>query len=426
MKRTLAVAVVAWVVAGGGIYAEPPKPAEHSFGTLPPANVPAPAFVPSPSEWHGGDCLPCPEEAACGPCGRIWAEADYLLWWMRGASLPPLVTTSPPGTPRSQAGVLGAPGTAVLFGGSDVNDELRSGARFTLGAWLDSCQRFGLEVGAFGLEKKGEDFNAFSSGSPILARPFLDATTGQPASELVAFPGLLSGSVAASASTNLVGADALLRANLCCDCNSRLDLVGGYRYLRLADHLAIRENLVTTAPLSPDFIVPGTSFALTDRFDTRNEFHGFDVGLRGEVCRGDWVLRGRADVAVGNNHEVVDVNGATTISVPGAPPPVTHLGGLLALSSNIGQRSKDRTVVIPQFGVQVGYQLTSHLRVYAGFTFLYWSEVVRAGDQIDLAVNPNLLPPVTPPVSGPLRPAPRFENTSFWAQGFDLGLEFRF
>src|SRR5262245_62715161 len=98
MKRTLVVAVVAWVVAGGGIYAEPPaKPAGQSFGTLPPACSPAPAQVPSAPEWYGGDCLPCPEgEAVCGPCGRIWAEADYLLWWMKGASLPPLVTTSPP------------------------------------------------------------------------------------------------------------------------------------------------------------------------------------------------------------------------------------------------------------------------------------------------------------------------------------------
>ena len=112
--------------------------------------------------------------------------------------------------------------------------------------------------------------------------------------------------------------------------------------------------------------------------------------------------------------------------MPGAPPPVTNVGGLLALPSTIGSRSRDRVAVIPVFGAQLGYQLTSHLRAYAGYTFLYWGEVVRAGDQVDLAVNPNLLPPATQPVSGPLRPAPRFENTSFWAQGIDLGLELRF
>ena len=244
---------------------------------------------------------------------------------------------------------------------------------------------------------------------------------------MVAFPGLLSGNISASASsTGLVGADALLRCNLCCGCDYRLDVVGGYRFLRLADHLGVREDLVSTSPSSPSFIVPGTAISVTDQFDTRNEFHGGDVGLRGELRRGAWVLRGLADVAVGDNHQVVDVSGATTVSVPGAPPPVTNVGGLLALPSNIGSRSRDRVAVIPEFGAQLGCQLTSHLRAYAGYTFIYWGEVVRAGDQVDLAVNPNLLPPATQPVVGPLRPAPRFENTSFWAQGIDLGLELRF
>src|SRR5882724_3485002 len=36
-------------------------------------------------------------EAPRGP--RVWGSAEYLLWWVRGQNLPPLVTTSPPGTP---------------------------------------------------------------------------------------------------------------------------------------------------------------------------------------------------------------------------------------------------------------------------------------------------------------------------------------
>src|SRR5262249_22126476 len=85
-------------------------------------------------------------------------------------------------------------------------------------------------------------------------------------------------------------------------------------------------------------------------------------------------------------------------------PPVTNLGGLLALQSTIGRQSRDRGAVIPEFGVQVGYQLTRHLRAYAGYTLIYWGEVARAGDQIDLTVNPNLLPPATPPGTGPFGP----------------------
>jgi hypothetical protein len=351
---------------------------------------------------------------------------EYLYWWMRGAALPPLFTTSPPGTPQAAAGVLGLPTTSVLFGGSRVNDDGRSGVRFALGYWLDDCQSLGLEVGAFFLESKGTSFGARSGGSPILARPFFDAAANGPAAELIAFPGLLAGTAEASASsTGLLGADALLRARLCCGCNYRLDVTGGYRFLRLADHLNVNEALVSTNPANPSFVPVGTTITEGDRFDTSNEFHGFDVGLRGEVRRGPWVLGGSARVAVGDNHQVVDVAGATRVAVPGAAP-VTNVGGLLALSSNIGHRERDRAEVIPEFGVKVGYQVTPQLRAFAGYTFLYWNEVVRAGNQVDQAVNPALLPPVTPPVAGPLRPAPRFENSSFWTQGVSLGLEFNF
>ena len=54
--------------------------------------------------------------------GGFWIGAEYLLWSAKGDKLPPLVTTSPAGTPAPLAGVLGAPGTSVLFGDESVND----------------------------------------------------------------------------------------------------------------------------------------------------------------------------------------------------------------------------------------------------------------------------------------------------------------
>jgi Putative beta barrel porin-7 (BBP7) len=44
---------------------------------------------------------------------------------MSGARVPPLLTVSPPGTPRANAGVLGAPGTTGVFGGDQLNQDLR-------------------------------------------------------------------------------------------------------------------------------------------------------------------------------------------------------------------------------------------------------------------------------------------------------------
>lgn len=369
-------------------------------------------------------------EAESGPLVGLWADAECLLWWMRGAALPPLVTASPAGTPASQAGVLGVSSTATLFGGERVNDDVRFGGRFVVGGWLDHCQRFGAEADFFMLSTRGDGFAAGSSGSPILARPFF-LPTGQPNSELISFPGLLAGNVSANAaSTGLLGADAIVGVNLCRSCQCcqfyQLDAVAGYRYLRLSDHLEVDENLVSTSAASPNLVPQGTSIDVADRFDTVNEFHGFNLGLRGTWQRGPWVLNGRAQVAIGDNREFVRIFGSTTVTVPGVPPPVTRAGGLLALPSNIGSFSKDRFDVVPEFGARIGYQVSRQLQVYAGYTFLYWGDVVRAGNEVDVVVNPALLPGSTMPATGPRRPMPLFAETGFWAQGLQLGLELCF
>jgi hypothetical protein len=358
----------------------------------------------------------------------VWADAEYLLWWVKGEKLPPLVTTSPAGTPQGEAGVIGSPGTGVLFGNSTVNDDGRSGGQFSLGFWFNDCATCGLEFDFFQTEGKEAGFNAASTGAPILARPFFDPVAGKFASEVVAFPGVSAGNVAASASSSgLTGGDALLRCNLFCgsDCSTsyRLDAVAGYRYLYLADGVFVSENLVSTNP--NNFIPVGTGIAIADQFETSNAFNGFDMGLRGEVRWGSWVLSGRADVALGNNHEVLTINGTTIVSVPGTPP-VTHVGGLLALSSNIGRYTRDEFVAIPQIGLKVGYQITPRTNLFVGYTFIYWGDILRAGNSIDTVVNPNLLPPPASPLVGPARPEPRLDSTNVWIQGIDLGLELKF
>jgi len=69
----------------------------------------------------------------CGPRGWIWGGAEYLLWRTDGMRVPALVTSSPAGTPRDQAGVLGEPDTVILFGGQDLLDGMLAtdeGARY--------------------------------------------------------------------------------------------------------------------------------------------------------------------------------------------------------------------------------------------------------------------------------------------------------
>jgi hypothetical protein len=204
----------------------------------------------------------------------------------------------------------------------------------------------------------------------------------------------------------------------------RVDLIAGFRYLELNEDLGITETLTTldTAPSPPFF--PGETITVVDGFGTRSSFYGGQVGARGEWYRGCWFVNVLGKVALGDTHQDVRISGTTDFTEPG---PVRQQGGLLALPTNIGTYSRDRFSVVPEIGINVGRQMTDHLRVFAGYTLLYWSNVARPGDQIDFGVNPTQLP--TPTEAGTLvgeaRPAFAFHDTGFWAQGINFGVELR-
>jgi hypothetical protein len=408
MGRSMALALLAAAVCGPVVRAQPASP-----------SLPAPDAAPAAAAFAEGAI---PGTAS----GRLYGDAEYLVWWMRGAALPPLVTASPPGTPISQAGLLGSPGTIPVFGQSTVNDDARSGMRFTLGGWVDRDGTLGIEGNFLLLEAKAAPFAASSNGSPILGRPFINATTGQADAERVAFPGDVSGSIDASATgAGLIGAGLLLRDNLFCYNGFCLDLLGGYRFLRLADRLAVVEDLTSTNPRNPNFILAGTQIDVADTFGAKNEFNGFDMGFEARYDGGPWSANLLTKIAVGWNRQAVDIGGATTVIVPGTPPSSSP-GGVLALSTNIGHHSRDEVSVIPELDFKVGYQLTPRLKATVGYTLLYWSDVARAGDQIDLQVNPGLLPNAGAAATGPQRPLFEFQRTYFWTQGISLGMEFRY
>jgi Putative beta barrel porin-7 (BBP7) len=365
--------------------------------------------------WSGG----CPKCYRAGEC--FWMQGEVLLWWLRPGGLPPLVTTSPAGTPETSAGVLGTSGTSVLVGDQSVNGGVRAGVRATVGAWLDCDAHCGIEGYFLALNGQGRNFALTSGGDPILARPVLNAATGLPDAQLVAFPGVVSGSVAVSShSGGLLGAGALFRHNLCCTPCTRLDALVGYRFLRYDDDLNVDENLTPVGPL----FVPGTNILVSDRFSARNEFHGADLGLEAQRRRGPWSVDLLAKVALGNLRRDVTIDGTTVTSVPGVPS-VVNTGGLLAQSSNIGRFRSDTFTAVPELGLNVGYQVTPRARLYVGYTLLWLPDMARAADQVDLTVNPGLIPPAT----GPALPArPRFEqhDTGIWVQGLNFGMAFRF
>jgi hypothetical protein len=398
-----------------------------------------------------GPCGFCPPWR-CGPPARVWARAEYLMWWTKGMDTPPLVTTAPDGTPRFVpntnppvpfAGALGQPGTQILFGGEDLFDELRSGGRVTAGIGLDWCYGIGVEFEYFGLGKSRERFLATGlNGDPILARPFFDVNfnngQGVQSRELVSFPDTIEGSVRVNAENSLNSYGLRIRQNLCCGnvdlgpcrantcClqnvthgNTRWDFIYGYRHVDLEDSIGIREDLITLDA------VPQQRFIVRDGFSSSTEFHGVDLGLAYEFHRCRWSLDLLAKIAFGNNRQRVRINGSTDSTFDdGAPVPgFPRMGGLLTQTTNIGNYSNDHFSVIPEVGVTLGYRLTNNLSLTFGYTFMYWTNVVRAGEQIDFSVDPRLLG--APNANGATRPQFAFHTTDFWAQGLNFGAECR-
>src|SRR5205823_14690792 len=143
--------------------------------------------------------------------------------------------------------------------------------------------------------------------------------------------------------------EANLRRTVCCDCDYNLDLLAGYRYLNLRDGLHITEDIVALRAVPAAGIGVGDHIVVTDRFDTRNQFNGGQLGAVGEYRFGKLVLGGSFKLALGNMDEVIDIHGATRITsaTPGVAPR-NFASGLLALSSNSGTFPRDRFAVVPE------------------------------------------------------------------------------
>ena len=92
--------------------------------------------------------------------------------------------------------------------------------------------------------------------------------------------------------------------------------------------------------------------------------------------------------------------------------------------------SEDPSARIPEITGTVGYQFTDRLRCFVGYNVMYWSSVVRPGDQINRIINPSQIPGfgtgITPGPGSPAQPAFAFRSSDFWAQGITFGLEWRF
>jgi hypothetical protein len=146
-------------------------------------------------------------------------------------------------------------------------------------------------------------------------------------------------------------------------------------------------------------------------------------------------------VALGSTHEVLTTSGITNQNITGFLSTIVGLpsgqfpSGIYVQPSNTGRFAQDRFAVLPEGELKIGFDITGRIRATIGYDFIYWSDVLRPGNQIDRVINisqttgalwGNVPGGGGGALVGPARPQPLMKTSDFWAQGISFGLEFRF
>lgn len=380
----------------------------------------APTASSSSGRSYWGDCGSCGScttgyMAGCGQRTQRngWLSAETLLFFAADRSSPALVMVADDGVNPLQGD--------VAFG-ETLSSGVIPGYRVSTGFYIDPCQRLGVGARVFGTYDLNNDYSiASGDGTTSIGVPFFNPNlVPNPGQDAFIVAGNLpngdpisTGSLEASESLSMVGAEGSGYILLSRGCSHRFDLVAGYTFNQLRN--SINQSFQSTNLLNGDGIVDGTVFAYNDRFSTHNRFNGAHLGVLSSVVRNCVSLSTLAKVSFGGMRNSTTIAGSSTTTVPNQAP-VTG-DGFFARSSNIGTITNDQFAFLPELGIKMGYAFRPNLEFTVGYTLLMWSSVALAGEQID---------PVVDLTGNSNRPAPGNRTSAFWMQSIDLGLNWTF
>lgn len=266
------------------------------------------------------------------------------------------------------------------------------------------------------------------AGSSFLAAQFYNVLTDKVSYNNIASPGNFSGTVKGKISNWMQGAELNGLLDFACDCNWNVTGLVGFRYWNFVENL----KLFTSSPYLEIQDVHQT----VDKFDVQNNFYGGQVGIAVDWSRNCFFVNAKAKVALGAMCEELNIQGSLFTNdytlFRDAPPTVQEFsGGYFALPTNIGHHNQTNFAVIPEVNINLGYNITDTFRFKVGYTFLYVSNMLWSGNQIDTNINPTQAvsytfdPPNTKLV-GQASPKALLKTSDFWVQGVSIGFDFEF
>ena len=169
------------------------------------------------------------------------------------------------------------------------------------------------------------------------------------------------------------------------------------------------------------------SWRLADHFAVENNFYGGQVGVNSRWCGlYGFSFDGTFKFAMGSMNEKAEISGSNTLAFPGVPA-TTQATGLYAQPSNIGDHTRDKFAVIPEFIFNINYNVTQNVAVFVGWDFLYASNVARAAAIINPTVNDsNVRYIASPTIGNASGPTFSFKDQNYWMQGINFGVRLEF
>ncbi len=409
-----------------------------------------------PAQTGGGSGSPAPGQAPGSDTGApplVYGGFDYFGVQASEAVRPdfPLVTTKQlvlvdnPATGRPFQGELTGPNTDVLYDDSETGYPFVSGFKGQLGGWLGRKSRFGFEANGFYVPETTAE-STLTSGVPnsFFSVPFYDTSRNFEYSVVIG--SALAGSpqsvgrVDVGSSIDFWGVGGALRMRDLVDCDDvDLGFSAGFRYVKLAERFWIdydSEPTVATAfgqgtlgsYLFAGGALPaaGSRVHAQDDVQSSNDFYGLDLGLdaRMEMLPG-LEFRIAPRVAIGANAQEVDVFGSGSAWQPNGTMLSTPYG-VFARPGYVGTRSETNFAVVPEIDLEFRYRLWKGLQLSAGYNFFYMSNVARAGNQLDRAIDAPI------DAFGAFSAQPRagasrgYETGDFYANSVRLGIRYDF
>ena len=346
----------------------------------------------------------CPDQS--------WFSSEFLLWSMQDRNSPPLVTTSPSGT----FPIL--PGAEVVYG-DKLKGEFSGGYRLDAGKFLTDNFAVGGRFWILG-ENNDSFFRDVRPSQYYMGRPFFNALVGIEDVLLVSGinggvlgAGDFEGAIAANSDVNVWAAEAYTRLRLNCNSLCKFEFISGYSHFSLDDKLSISSLTFDTNTTA--------YYQFNDFFDTKNRFHGGQLGFETSLSEGRWTFRSLTKVHLGNMNQRVMIAGNHKLFNGVATS--TGSGGLLAMG-NQGNYERNEFSFIPEVNLKLEYCVRKNVALTLGYSFLYFDKLALSGAQVDRIINPTTLGVSGPP--WPARPAFSFKDSSMWVQGIDFGLRMDF